>query len=311
MTKTTLKERDADGGLFGGEPAKPAPKPAPKGRGGHQPAPGPKPPNPGTSSGVAVALRPPEPPKSMLAVIAAAASNPAVDVAKMKELLAMQREIEQREEVREFNAAMLAAQEAMPRIVRDKDNPHTRAKYPSLENVSKSIDAVARKNGFTMSWGTEDSHLKDHYRIVCDLSHAGGHVRKYRMDLPGDSAGQKGTSNKTLIQGVASSISFARRIIKILMFDLVILGNDKDGKAAKRLTPEEAEGIVVEAAAVITTEQHDKLGDAIEACGVGREKFCQHYGIEKVANLPAERYDEAMNACNNYAANQKAKSHHG
>lgn len=251
------------------------------------------------------------PPKNMLAIIATAAANPAVDVAKMKELLAMQREIEERDEVRAFNAAMLAAQEAMPRIVRDKKNDHTKARYPSMENVSKSIDAIARKHGFTMSWGTADSPLKDHYRVVCDLSHDAGHVRRYHLDLPADAAGAKGTSNKTPVQGIMSSISFGRRNLKILMFDLVIVGDDADGNRRHAPTNARAADDAVidgEAIAVIDQKQVDELRDLLHECGVTAVKFCEVYAIEKLPELPAASYAKACKDLLAHKAKQQGRA---
>ena len=94
------------------------------------------------------------------------------------------------------------------------------------------------------------------------FSHKDGDVRRYFVDLQGDSAGAKGTSNKTPIQGVASSISFGRRILKILMFDLTIVGDDKDGNRARQAgrqekTSDVIEGEIIEgnAEAVVTPQQ--------------------------------------------------------
>lgn len=261
-----------------------------------------KPPKPGT--GVAKVNSLP-PPKNMLAIIMQAVADPRCDVVKMQALLDMQRQIEHRDEVRLFNAGMLAVQEETPRIVKDRKNDHTKAKYPTLENVSKNLDPVARKHGFTMSWGTADSPLKDHYRVVCDLSHTGGDVRRYFVDLKADTAGPAGTKNKTDVQGVSSSISFGRRILKILMFDLTIVGDDQDGNGAKPVargeqkqqTQESREQVIEgSSVALITDAQAEALVDAIEAAGKSRKDFCAAYKINKVADLEASVYEHALAA---------------
>lgn len=242
-------------------------------------------------------------PKSMLAIIAGAAADPRVDVSKMKELLTMQREIEERQEAREFNIALLATQNEIPKIVKDRANDHTKSKYATLEKVSREVDHIARRNGFTMTFGTDDSPLKDHYRIVCDLAHTGGHVRRYKIDLQGDAAGSQGKSNKTPIQGVGSTMSYGRRYLKVMIFDLIIVGEDRDGNRGRQTEQQRGpaaenaiEGEIIQDDGVpkITQKQHDELVDALEAKNVTRKKFCEVYQIAKVSELPAERFSEVM-----------------
>lgn len=276
-----------------------------------------------TGSAVAkIEVRPPAP-TNLLAVIASAASRADVDIVKMKELLAMQREIEMAQDVAAFNRALTAAHAEMPPIVRDKENKHTRSKYPSLEAVSKAIDNVVRKHGFAMSFGTADSPLPKHYRVVCDLSHSygtedypRGTTRRYHVDLESDSVGLQGNSNKTAIQGVVSTISYGRRNLKIMIFDLTIVDSDIDGarpvrqqsKTAAAAVPDDSDlETTGSSVAVVNAAQMKEINAQIAACGVGDTKFCTFYGIKKVSDLPAHQYEEAINACKDYAAkNPKA-----
>lgn len=269
----------------------------------------------------------PAPPTNLLAVIASAAARSDVDVPKMKELLAMQREIEQAQDAAAFNRALLTAHAEMPPIIKDKDNLHTKSKYPSLENVSTSIDKIVRKHGFAMSFGTADSPLPKHYRVVCDLSHSygtedypRGTTRRYHVDLESDAVGSQGKSNKTAIQGVMSTISYAKRNLKMMIFDLTIVDSDKDGaKVAKRQsqagdaeTQARASEDDLEASdpsvPKITGPQAKDLLAQINACGAGPEKFCKKYSIKAVHELPAHQYEEAVGACKNYAAANQNKA---
>lgn len=246
-------------------------------------------------------------PTNLLAIIASAAADPRVDVQKMKELLAIQREIEQAQQSAEFNRAFLAAQEEMPRIVKDRANTHTKSSYATLEKVSTEIDHIARKHGFAGSFGTADSPLPNHYRIICDLSHTGGHTRRYFIDLESDSSGAKGTSNKTPVQGVGSTMSYGRRYLKVMMFDLTIVGEDTDGnkqRGGKTTGADDRE-------ALISRPQFAELAVEIETCGVGVKKFCEKFGIEKVPDLPASKYEDSLQACRNFAAAKKAKQSNG
>lgn len=250
------------------------------------------------------------PPRDMLAIIASAAANPLVDVAKMKELLAMQREIEQRQEDREFNAAMLAAQNNMPRITRDRENTHTKSRYATLEKVSKEIDKIVRSCGFTLSFGTEDSTLAGHYRVVCDVSHVGGTTRRYIVDLKADEAGSQGKANKTPVQAVGSTISYGRRYLKMMIFDLAIVGEDNDGVRTRQTD---------DAPAVITAAQLEQLVEFAAAAECPEHKLVgflntnrpaedQGRSFAKLAALPAARFDEAVRAIQAWEAARKKKA---
>jgi hypothetical protein len=263
-----------------------------------------EPPPPATAN--AVAIREPEPP-SLIAVIARAASDKRVDVAKMKELLAMQQAIEGRDAEREFNRALLLAQSEIPKIVKDRENTSTHSQYATLEKVSTQVDHIARKHGFTMSFGTDDSPLAGHYRIVCDLAHSGGHTRRYQCDLQGDVLGPKGNpTQKTPIQGTGSTMSYGRRYLKVMMFDLVIVGEDKDGNRAKPEDPP------------LTMEQAQRIRDYAEACACSIETLLKFLNkpevrkgypqVEAVTDLPGSRFDEAIEGLRRYDVAKKDRA---
>lgn len=250
--------------------------------------------------------------RSMLEVIVGIAKDPTIPLERMERIMAMQRQLEQDRAEREFNMAMHKAQHEMPRVVKDKRTD--KAWYATLENVSRQIDPIARNNGFVISYGTADSPLAKHYRTVATVMHVGGHTRVYHMDLEADMTGAQGKPNKTAVQGVSSSISFARRVLKLLIFDVVPEGQDRDGEVAKtKRIAAQADGDVAtersdDGIERITESQVDTLIDAIEACGGTRKKFCDVFGIDKIADLPADQFDEAMRTCADLKAKKLAKA---
>jgi hypothetical protein len=54
-------------------------------------------------------------------------------------------------------------------------------------------------------------------------------------DIFADTKGPRGTPNKTATQGFGSTMSYGRRYLKALMFDLVIAGEDDDGTHKRKL----------------------------------------------------------------------------
>lgn len=233
------------------------------------------------------------------------------DVAVAKEVLAMIREQEERRAQREFNEAMLACQSDLPPITRDSHNKHTNSKWAKLEKISAIADPIIRRHKFTLSYGMATSPLADHYRVVCDVSHSGGHTRRYEADVGMDSKGPKGEGNKSLAQGSGSSITYARRYLKVMIFDIVIEGEDNDGNRSRPSSSSAANdrvidgGGAVEGTALLSEAQHDKLVDAIESCGATRQQFCASWEIAKVADLAAEHFDRAMAACAKRAKDRK------
>lgn len=214
------------------------------------------------------------------------------DVAVAREFLAMIRSEEDRTNDRAFDEKMLACQSEIPPVTRSSFNKHTKSHWAKLEKISRVADPIIRKHGFTLSYGMETSPLPDHYRVICDVSNS-GRTRRYQADVGMDSKGPKGEGNKSLAQGSGSSITYARRYLKVMIFDIVIEGEDNDGAGSQVI-----EGEVI--GKKVTPTQVAELAKAIGDCGVGVPRFLEKYGIDKVADLPAATFSAAMKACANF-----------
>ena len=178
-----------------------------------------------------------------------------------------------------FNEAMLEAQAEMPRIVKDAAGAHSKTRYARLETVSQQVDPVARKHGFVLSYGMSDSPIDDHYRIICDVSHRGGHTRRYFADIGSATTGAKGGGVMSAAQGSGASISFGRRYLKCMIFDLTILGEDVDASG--------------QPVGVIGAADLKKLHAAMEFKNISEEKFEAAF-LCKPEQLPQRRFGEAM-----------------
>ncbi len=154
--------------------------------------------------------------------------------------------------------ALRSAQDEMPVVLKEETNPDTKSKYANLEAVKRAIKPVYTKHGFTLSFGTDDSKLANHYRVCCDVRHTGGHTQRYFADFPADSTGPKGGATKTLIQGIGSMLSYAQRYLTCLIFDVVIAGKDDDGGAPL---------------AFVTRDQIATLNTLIEDTGTDIDRF--------------------------------------
>lgn len=215
----------------------------------------------------------------ILNVIARAASDPNVDVDKLERLLAMQERVLAREAEQAFNAALLAAQDDIRPIYRNKKNSSTSSTYADLEAVSDAIDPIFREHGFSSSFGTADCPMEGHYRVTCRLSHTGGHSRDYQADVPADTTGIKGSQNKTATHGFGSALSYGRRYLKLLIADVAT--TDDDGRAAG-------------GGEYISSEQLATLNGLADAVGADKIKLCNYMKVDSFKGLFATNYDAAV-----------------
>jgi hypothetical protein len=191
---------------------------------------------------------------------------------------------------------MKAAQEEMPAIVRDAENKDNHSRYARLETVIAAISPVISKHGFSMSFGTDQSPIERHYRITCVVAHVGGHSRREFADVPADGTGIKGTPNKTATHAFGSTLSYGRRYLTLLIFN-VALTDDDDGNAAGGKQ-------------TITEEQEKALQGLVMEHDIPIAKFFKFMGIEKLADLPANRFEEAQREIQNVIA-MRAKKKQG
>jgi hypothetical protein len=166
---------------------------------------------------------------ALIQVIERAASNPEIDVEKMERLLAMQERIMTQNAKMAFNEAMRFAQTEMPKIKRNRENKETHSKYADLEAVTDAAVPIYTRHGFSLSYGTADCPIPGHYRVTGLCAHVGGYERTYQADVPIDNTGPKGTQNKTMTHGFGSTMSYGRRYLICLIFNITLTNEDTDG----------------------------------------------------------------------------------
>lgn len=164
---------------------------------------------------------------SLLNFVAHAVRDPSVDVTKLDALLRMQREIIGADARLQFNRAMSDAQAEMRPVTRDAVNDQTRSKYARLETIDAEIRPIYTRHGFAMSFDSEP--IENGIRIICEVSHREGHSKTYRLEAGLDVAGARGNANKTPMHGLGSSVSYLRRYLKCMVWDLALANEDNDG----------------------------------------------------------------------------------
>ena len=174
---------------------------------------------------------------SLLNFVAMAVRDSSIEVGKLDALLRMQRQIVADTAKLEFNRAFSAAQEEMQPVTRDASNDQTRSKYARLETIDAAIRPICTRHGFAMSFDSEP--IADGVRIICEITHREGHSKTYRLEAGLDTAGAKGNANKTPMHGLGSAVSYLRRYLKMMVWDISLRGEDNDGN---RQPPQRGDG---------------------------------------------------------------------
>lgn len=169
---------------------------------------------------------------ALIAVIERIATNPEADISKLEKMLDMQERIFNRNAEQAFNADMARAQSEMGTVSADAENPQTRSKYASYAALDRAVRPIYTKYGFALSFNTEGGAPEGCVRVICIVSHLGGHSRRYTLDMPADGLGAKGNAVMTKTHAAGSAMSYGQRYLLKLIFNVAVGENDDDGNSA-------------------------------------------------------------------------------
>lgn len=217
----------------------------------------------------------------VLDMIGSALVSKDIDVEKMERLFDLHERFMKQQKEAEFNAAMNAVQGEVPAIMRNCENNHTRSRYANMEAVNKAVVPCYQKEGLSLSFGTEETESKDVIRIVCDVLHRNGHSKRYTYDSPLDGAGAQGKANKTPTQAAGSAITYGRRYLTAMIFNLTI-GDDDDGNGNRVVKD------------TINEEQIKQIDTLLDKWGGNYKNFCAHFGVSHHHDLLKVRFGEVV-----------------
>ena len=227
----------------------------------------------------------PQQPQNLLTAVERAATNPNVDVVKLRELIAIAREERAYNAEVDFNDAMVRAQGAIGRVVQDKSSD--KGKYATYAALDRVVRPSYIQEGFSLSFNTGESPEAS-VRVLCYVSHKGGHTRTYQALIPADGKGAKGNDVMTKTHATGSAMSYGKRYLLKLIFNIAEVGDpeDDDGKGADGLTNEE-QAIADWRACLASVATFDELEQR-------RAEFVSNYqGIAKVPGKILLQYWES------------------
>ena len=212
---------------------------------------------------------------ALVSFIERAATDQNVDIEKLERIIQLKNSEEEKTAKAAYHSAMAQCQSKMPEISENGEivvNGQVRSRYAKFEDIVKATKPLLSEYGFSFS---SKSQFTDKNVIVSGIvSHAGGHSEETQTVLPFDNSGSKNN-----VQAVGSSLSYARRYLFCMLFNITTGGEDDDGNAASN--------------DVITVEQAAKLKERLAATESDVKKFCGYFKCASVDALPATLYAKA------------------
>lgn len=211
-------------------------------------------------------------------VIERASSNPDFDAAKLEKLLAMYERIMARNAEMAFNAAFAEMQSEMPVITENgqiKVGNEVRSRYALFEDINDTVKPILKAHGFAITFKTKTT--ENGITVTAILMHKDGHREDTEMTLQADTSG-----SKNAVQGVGSSVSYAKRYGLTALLNITTRGEDDDGQAggAKTITQDQ----VLELQKIITDHKLDQ------------KAFLTYMRVANLTLIPAAKFETAKTA---------------
>lgn len=231
---------------------------------------------------------------NIMEAISRAASDPSIEIDKFERLMSMYERIEGKRAEQAYNAAMSEAQAEMGRVSADATNPQTRSKYASYHKLDKALRPVYTRHGFSLSFDTGEAPGPEVVRVVCHVSHSGGHTRTHHVDMPADGKGAKGGDVMTKTHAAGSAMSYGMRYLLKLIFNVAVGEDDDDGNRAS-------------AGPTISDEQVAEIRQRLKDAGRDESRYLKHAKLNSLSEIPEKNYESVLAEIDAVAQRAKAK----
>lgn len=182
-----------------------------------------------------------------------------------------------------FAEAFLKLQGAIRPAIKDSMNPAFKSKYADLASVWDAIREPLHDAGFSVIQSPDFDGADMWLRTT--ILHVSGDKIEGRYPI---------RPVKADPQGVGSAISYARRYSLSAMLGVIQDDDDGAGACARPATAQAAPAPMGK----INMEQFKTLSDLMVRVDADIPKFCQHFKIEAVPDLPAAKFSTAIEMLN-------------
>lgn len=217
--------------------------------------------------------------QALIATIIRVSSEPGFDPGKIRELWEIKKDIDQQNSKASFYRAMQAVQEEIRPVLRDSKGNNSR--YARLEAIDRRIRPIYTHHGFSMTFGAR-TDTPGTLCITCEVMHRDGYHAHY--ELPG--ALDAGNKAKSDIQAVGSTVTYLRRYLTCLIFNVVLTDDedDDDGHAG---------------ASALSHEQLNQILDLLIQCDMEGPKaagFLKYMGVNRIEDIRPHDFTKAVEA---------------
>lgn len=148
-------------------------------------------------------------------------------------ILAQQKAMMDYKDREAFQAALRRIQDELRPIVKKGENRETSSKYATAGAIDEAIGSLLKRERMTLSFEPRPSDKADMVFVVGILS-LGAYSKEYPLEMPADGKGAKGGGVMSRTHATGSAITYAKRYLKNMIFDLRFADKDDDGNAAAR-----------------------------------------------------------------------------
>ena len=208
----------------------------------------------------------------MVQMIERIAMDPSIPIDRLEQMLAMKERMDARAAEQEFASAFASASAEFPTIPLNGKG-HNGKPYALLKDITALTRPILSRHGLALTFSIKTG---DKVVVTAELMHRGGHSKSTSIELPADNSG-----SKNAVQAVGSSQTYGQRYTAQAILGLSLgEDTDDDGAAAGR-------------GETISADEWNELKHALEATGSDEAKFCAHFRIQHLEELPKKRLAEA------------------
>jgi len=209
---------------------------------------------------------------TLLTIIQQAANQPDLDVAKMQQLMELKREWDKDRAAEVYAAAISEFQRKCPQIHKGRKPVSGPAyTYASYDDVMAVAAPILAECGIAVTFSTEQ--VDKSIRMNCRLR-VGTHVEDHAFTVPIPDM----RVNET--QKFGAALSYAKRYALQGALNIVVTDEDTDaGNLADN---------------PITDDQALQIEDWIATTGADRARFLKWAKVDRIADLPASKYQNAI-----------------
>jgi|SRR6185295_18489348 len=201
------------------------------------------------------------------------------NVAALRELVALKRDMDADQAKREFTKDFIALQADTPRIKATKvipdRNGKMRSSFAPFEEIDSQAKPLCHQHGFTYTF-SEGAFQQGKITKICTLMHKGGHERSnpYSVRI---GQGPPGCSES---QADGSAHSYAKRGALCDCLNIVVVGIDSDAALEGNLDEK------------VSAEQAFELERRVNETNSNHGAFLRFAGAASFKEIPATKYPE-------------------